>query len=177
MRTAVLTAALDELADYGYIGINMQRLAERAQVNKTTLYRRWGTKGALIADALIAGSEGLEPVDTGSLRGDLMALNATMPAASAGRDRLAQAAAISNALDQMPDEPDVLAAREALWSRRLEIVEAAVGRAKERGEIRADADPELILDVLFGAFHTRVVSRRQPLTAEFLAGIAEVVLR
>ncbi|HET6874710.1 MAG TPA: helix-turn-helix domain-containing protein, partial [Acidimicrobiales bacterium] len=64
MRTAVLTAALDELADYGYTGINMQRLAERAQVNKTTLYRRWGTKGALIADALIAGSEGLEPVDT-----------------------------------------------------------------------------------------------------------------
>jgi AcrR family transcriptional regulator len=167
VQAAVLDATLDELTDHGYDALSIAKVATRAGVHKTAVYRRWPSKGSLLAAALLDGSTELAFPDTGSLVGDLLALNITGPQADTTPDRLARGIAVTRALDAAGADPDVAKARSVLWDRRLAVVRHAVEQAKDRGEIAAEVDADLILDVIFGAFHTRVVARGEPFTPEF----------
>jgi AcrR family transcriptional regulator len=71
----IFDATLDLLAEKGYEGLTIEGVAQQSGVNKTTVYRWWPSKGALLGAALI-GARQLEftPPDTGSLTGDLEAL-------------------------------------------------------------------------------------------------------
>jgi hypothetical protein len=90
---------------------------------------------------------------------------------------MARAIAVTCALDAARDDPDVAAARDRLWALRLDLVRGALGRAEERNEIRPGVDAELLLDVVFGTFHTRVVARGAPFTADFARQVVALVLR
>jgi AcrR family transcriptional regulator len=73
-RVAILTATVDELTDKGYDSLSIEGIAARAGVGKHTIYRWWGSKGALIADCLVENllpSPAYEPPDTGDVRADL----------------------------------------------------------------------------------------------------------
>lgn len=71
----IFQATLELLAAKGYEGLTVEGVAERSEVNKTTIYRWWPSKAALLAAALVkADLLAMEPPDTGSLRGDLEAL-------------------------------------------------------------------------------------------------------
>ncbi|GAB3997096.1 hypothetical protein GCM10029992_19010 [Glycomyces albus] len=75
VRSAVLRAAADALIERGFGHIDLADVARRAGVGKTTVYRRWGTVPGLVADLLAEMAETSQPrADTGSLRGDLVAL-------------------------------------------------------------------------------------------------------
>src|SRR4029079_3043998 len=75
VRTAVLAATLELLVETGYDGLSVDAVAARARAPKTTVYRRWPTKAALVAAAAADRSEQLVPVpDTGSMGGDPTAL-------------------------------------------------------------------------------------------------------
>ena len=83
----ILATVLEMLADTGYDSITFEEVARRAKASKATLYRRWPTKRDMVVAAVKAGpSSGhtQDAVDTGSLRGDLLALchrlNATLRA-------------------------------------------------------------------------------------------------
>ncbi len=167
VRRRVLEATLDELTATGYAGLSIGAVADRAGVHKTTVYRWWPSKGALLAAALLEQSNDLEVQDTGRLGTDLLALSDTAPRSTDASDPIALAVAVTCALDAARDDPDVAAARAQLWDRRLAIVRQALQRAEERGEIATGVDSEMVLDVLFGAFHTRVVARGVPYTAEY----------
>ena len=52
IRAAVLEATVSALIEHGYDGLTMERIADRAGVNKTTLYRRWGSRAGLVVDAV-----------------------------------------------------------------------------------------------------------------------------
>ena len=63
------------LVEHGYESLNVEDVAQRAGVHKTTVYRRWPTKAELVADAVRERSaDRVEVPDTGSLAGDLQAL-------------------------------------------------------------------------------------------------------
>src|SRR3954451_10610059 len=71
----IFDATLDMLAAHGYEGLTIEGVAERSGVNKTTIYRWWPSKAALLGAALVeADLLGFEPPDTGSLRGDFVAV-------------------------------------------------------------------------------------------------------
>src|SRR6478735_11807522 len=72
----ILDAALDLLASSGYDRLTMDAVATAAKASKATLYRRWDTKAELVVDALsrAKGAPHVNAVDTGSLRGDLIAV-------------------------------------------------------------------------------------------------------
>lgn len=75
LQAAILQAALDELAEVGYAQLTMERVAERAGASKASVYRRWGSRLELAAAVLHhVMPEPDTPPDTGSLRGDLLAL-------------------------------------------------------------------------------------------------------
>src|SRR5438132_14252115 len=72
VRQAVLNAAFAELGEKGYDGFNMEAVARRSGVHKTTVYRRWPTRDALVVDALDSRGDRHSPISvTGSLRADL----------------------------------------------------------------------------------------------------------
>src|ERR1700761_8740952 len=74
---AILNAALAALTENGYDATNMDDIARRAGVGKAAIYRRWSSKAALMADALVYWRPDLvtnEAPDTGNLEGDLDAV-------------------------------------------------------------------------------------------------------
>src|SRR5262249_48520076 len=72
IRAAVLAAAFDELVEVGYGRLSMESVAQRAEVHKTTVYRNWGSREALIAAAVREQTARDVPMpDTGSLAEDL----------------------------------------------------------------------------------------------------------
>jgi AcrR family transcriptional regulator len=74
---AILDAALEALDEHGYDATNMNDIAARAGVGKAAIYRRWSSKAALMADALVHWRPDLldrDVPDTGSLTGDLEAV-------------------------------------------------------------------------------------------------------
>ncbi|AVH57447.1 MULTISPECIES: TetR/AcrR family transcriptional regulator [Streptomyces] len=74
VRTAVLRAAGDVLAEQGFAHLDLADVARRAEVGKTTVYRRWGSVTGLVADLLSDMAEQSVPrTETGSVLGDLRA--------------------------------------------------------------------------------------------------------
>src|SRR5690606_12208701 len=74
VRAAVLAAATEELVAHGFHALNMERVAERAGVGKTTVYRRWGNPAGLTVDLLSdLADRSTTPPDAGSLAANLAA--------------------------------------------------------------------------------------------------------
>src|SRR5262245_35999677 len=74
VRAAVLRAAGDALIEHGFDQLDLADVARRAEVGKTTIYRRWGTAAGLVTDLLKEMAEqSLPRTDTGSLIEDLRA--------------------------------------------------------------------------------------------------------
>jgi AcrR family transcriptional regulator len=75
LEEAIMRAALAELADAGYSGVSMERVAARARTSKAVLYRRWPDRAHLIADSYIRFVvQDVDIPDTGSLREDVISL-------------------------------------------------------------------------------------------------------
>jgi len=154
--TAIIRATLELLVASGYRALTMEQVRERAGVGKATIYRRYGSKEELVRAVVAHLNTGVpDPPDTGSVRGDF---------AEVVRSLLA-GAEISGALTFMPrmlsevaHDPEL---REifyaALVQPRRDLLEAILRRAIERGEIRADVDVELAIDLLAGPVVYRLV--------------------
>lgn len=76
LEAAILEAAWDELAERGYVNLTVGSVARRAGTSKAVLYRRWADKRKLVEAAVVSRSatQMITPADTGSLRGDLIAI-------------------------------------------------------------------------------------------------------
>jgi AcrR family transcriptional regulator len=142
-------------------------------VNKTSVYRRFGTREALIASALerIAYDVGSQLSDRGSLRKELELIArhvARLLGAPMGRS-LARAAFSESADSALA----ALALREMKKPRAAVI--AMVERARGRGEWRTDVAPEVVLAALVGALLHRALLERAPLTPRFVRQVVDFV--
>src|SRR5690606_20938492 len=79
-----MRATIEVLAEGGMSGLTMDAVAARAGVAKTTIYRRWDSKEAMVVDAVRRMAAPTSAIDTGTLRGDLEALAGQMVRALAG---------------------------------------------------------------------------------------------
>ncbi|MGN9837034.1 TetR/AcrR family transcriptional regulator [Nonomuraea sp. H19] len=159
----IFDATLRLVAEKGYDGLTVEGVAERSGVNKTTIYRWWPSKGALLGAALVeADVLGFDPPDTGSLRGDLVALVAGVKrllTEPPGSDIAVTALAAAVRHPEL-DARHFFADR---FAREREIFERAV----RRGELKESVDPMLIVDLLAGAVWVRAVFRGLPVTDDF----------
>jgi AcrR family transcriptional regulator len=169
-----LQAAAEALADRGLNGMSIEDVASRAGVGKATIYRRWSSKGALALDAFLAESqEWLPSVDTGSLYGDLQrSLQAWVDAVRGTPLGIV----LAGLLDETRSDPDLAAS----WQhrvvqptrRRYAII---FDRAIRRGEIPADTDRDVVIDLLFGAIGYRMLVVFRPLDEHFIQQIVHIV--
>jgi AcrR family transcriptional regulator len=167
----VIDALLGELAEHGLGGTTIEAIARRAGVNKTTLYRRWGSKEELLLDALLEVGERRVPIpDTGSLRDDLLTVMREIVA----NVSTPEAEAVVRAVAAEPDsDSKVVAAVRQFWQVRFELLSAVVERAIERGELPFGTDPRPYIEGLLGGVYLRLLVTREPLDDAALIQLAD----
>ncbi|WP_367129171.1 TetR/AcrR family transcriptional regulator [Saccharothrix sp. HUAS TT1] len=173
-RAAVLRATLALVAERGISATTVEAVAERSGVAKTTIYRQWPDRAALVVAAFDTTLTPPADPDTGNLRDDLVHL----------LTGLAHALTTGPAASLMPALIDA-AGRDAAFAalhrreadRRHRVVLDAIARGIDRGELPADTDPADVLDLLAGPlFHRRLISTAD-LTADFARRVVDLVLR
>ena len=143
----ILDATLAVLAEVGYDRLTMDAVASRARASKATLYRRWTAKAELVIEALLSQKAMPEPVDTGTLRGDLMATFCT----TGGLTDAHQMAVLGSVVTAIGrDEQFAAAFRRDFIGPKAESVGLIFRRAQHRGEIHPDLDVELLAAALPG---------------------------
>lgn len=174
LNTAIYEAVLAELAEVGYPGLTMERVAERAQASKASLYRRWHGKVELVMDAAYhAVPEPEEITATGSLRGDLLALFRSMAEQLSGPVGQAMLGLLSDALRDPRQAAEIRA-----YSRgnSLRAMREAARRAAERGEIDPAAITERRLEAGHALMRHHVLTRGAPVPDEIVTGIVDEVV-
>jgi AcrR family transcriptional regulator len=172
---AILSAAAQILAEGGLGGMSIEEVASRAGVAKTTIYRRWTSRGTLALDAFLAEFQGQQPPpDTGSLRGDLLAaLRAWIRSVT----RTSAGPILAGLIAEAQLDPELGAAwRERVVERLRGQHKIMLNRAVERGEIPASTDQEVALDLIFGAAYHRLLHGHRPLTDKFARQVVDVVV-
>ena len=174
----ILEAALDVLAETGYDGMTIDMVAARAKAGKATLYRRWPSKSDLVLDAVAcmkpSNLDLASPPDTGTLRGDLVAMVKT-PTIRESERKLNVMAGIVSMIARDPELAD--AARAALVEPRAAANRIVFQRAVDRGEIAADVDIDTLCMIGPAMVAYRVLLLRRPVDREFLIGnIDRIVL-
>ncbi|WP_159846734.1 TetR/AcrR family transcriptional regulator [Nocardia sp. CY41] len=165
VREAVLTATLDQVAEHGIEGLTVGDVAARAGVALTTIYRRWGTRTALIAEAVTELAAAANPApDTGTLRGDLQQL-AEQISHLISRPGIARLVGTTIALSA---DPEVAAARHRFWEDRFQQSSRVIARAVERGELAEDVDPREVLETLSAPLYFRLLVADAALDDAFL---------
>lgn len=133
VRAAVLAAAVDELSEHGYAAFTVDNVAQRTGVHKTTIYRRWSDRDALIADALADSVAAEIPVpDTGSIDDDLNTLARSLVAwisSPSGR------AVLSVMVADTAGQPSPPVSARHVFRDRIRTALPVVTRAIERGEL------------------------------------------
>lgn len=154
----MLDAALVELARSGYAGFRMNEVTARAGVHKTTVYRRWPSRMALVAalvDRMRAPLHNNPLPNTGQLERDLV--EAFTRRFAVGRK--IEGRAWARLLDER-HSPEVEAIIGEAVDERRDEWRSMIARAIDRGEIPRGTDAQLLLDVVRAVVDAHGPSRR-----------------
>ncbi|TDC27624.1 TetR/AcrR family transcriptional regulator [Kribbella albertanoniae] len=172
----ILEATVTVLAELGYDRLTMDAVAAMAKASKATLYRRWSTKADLVVEA-ISRAKGCplpEDVDTGSLRGDLIA----MSCGDGGFTDELPMSVIAGLVTALHRDADLQKAfQERFLKPRQEISVGMYARAVARGEIGPDADIEMLSVTLPAVIvHQAYILGQQPTEELILRVIDHIIL-
>jgi AcrR family transcriptional regulator len=175
-RQSILRSTLKLLKqDGGFPELSIEAIAADANVGKTTVYRWWPTKGALVADAFSASADNeLRFPNTGSLYSDInLQMRGLIRIFRSQRGKVVAALLAGGQSD-----PELLEAYRDrfLWPRRRQAYET-LQRGVDRGELPVGSDFDLILDSLYGPILMRFLIRHVKLEESFADELCEVVLK
>lgn len=175
-RKAIMDAAAELLLARGLSAVSMDAVAERARVSKATIYRWWPTKESLALDALYTEWAAVQPGprDTGTLRGDLLALLRPW-------SRLATSKPYGRVIAALVTEAQTDPVFAAEYRRRVveprrDQARAVFHRAIERGEIPPGTKVEVAIDLLYGPLYHRLLHGHAPLSDRFVRDVVDLAL-
>ena len=156
IRTQVLDAVRSELVEHGFDALTVDSVADRAGAHRTTVYRRWRDVGGLLADALDADTgDDWQAPDTGTLEGDLAAMNGEIHAALSEQPSITAALIAASFRSE-----EAAGALRNFWEARYARCEITVERAVERGEVPPDTAARAVLVVATAPLYHQVVLLR-----------------
>jgi AcrR family transcriptional regulator len=172
LEAALLEAAWQELVEAGFARLTMESVAARAKTGVAVLYRRWANKDDLVIAAInhYGNTRPVDIPDTGSLRGDMIAL---LNGASTTRVSFVAVitAAFSGLLSSTGLTPaevrERVMADRPLWSERI------YARAHERGEIDLDRIPPAVLAMPFDLMRHDMLMTYKPIPPERVHAIVD----
>lgn len=178
---AILEATRAALVELGWSGVTMGDVAARAGVAKTTLYRRWPGKAALVVDAVAESFDELELPDRGSLRADVEGVVRSFARLVARPETKASLMAVVAEATRDPALQQRV--RTAVVDRQKRLVIQGRQRAQARGELPPDADEasaardvDLVFDVIAGAVLHRILVSAEEVDAAWASTFARLLL-
>jgi AcrR family transcriptional regulator len=170
----ILTAALAELQEVGYDRMTMDAVARRAGASKATLYRHWPSKADLVVDAirLLGDAPDETSTDTGTLRGDLLAL--LLGTHGPGAEE--QLCVIRGMVSACATDPEMARAFQSqIISHKRDLALAIVRRAQLRGEVSEATDIQFLVDVVPGMLVFRHLLTPHPVDEAYLTRLVDEV--
>lgn len=172
---AILDAALELLLEGGYGRVTVEAIAARAHVGKSTIYRRWSSKGPLVVEALGRLLHLGPAVDTGDVRRDLQALLRRVVGVL-GQPLLRLS--IPGLIADLAADPELAEAfRRTFIDPKRTRVALLLDRAVSRGQLDSGVDAELVTDLLVGPVLWRAILTGAPLDERFISGLVGQVAR
>jgi AcrR family transcriptional regulator len=171
---AILDAVLALLEGEGYRALTIESVARQAGVGKQTIYRWWKSKAELVLEAYANHSASKLPMpDKGSLRADLewffCSAFKRLTDISGPTMRGLMADAVYD-----PEFLEIL--REVLIAKRRAALHQVLERGRRRGELKPDADLDVVIDLLFGALWYRLLLQHAKLDSRFARQLVASVL-
>jgi AcrR family transcriptional regulator len=172
VRAGASFAAWDELAETGFAKLTMESVAARAKTGVAVLYRRWPRKDQLVIAALhhYGSTHPVEMPDTGSLRGDMLALLASVSdgrrAFTAVMTAVFAGLQADSGLTPAEVRARILGSR-PFWSEQL------FKRAQERGEIDLGTIPPTVLSMPFDLMRHDMLMTFKPVPEERIVSIVD----
>src|SRR5271169_1336324 len=173
-RQAILRSTLHLLQRTSFPDLTIEAIAADAGVGKTTVYRWWPNKGALVVDAFASSTETkLHFPDTGSVYRDMsLQMNQFLGILRTRRGRI-----VAELLGAGQADPKLLEAfRERFLRPRRQEAYKTLQRGIERGELPMRLDLDLVLDVLYGAMYMRFLIRHDELSESYVRAVCRTVL-
>ncbi|HTX36958.1 MAG TPA: TetR/AcrR family transcriptional regulator [Bryobacteraceae bacterium] len=174
-RRRILQAALDLMDETGFDRVTAEAIAGRAGASKATVYRWWPNKAAVVIEAFREAIAPELPLrDTGSLRGDLTTQMRNFARVLSGRGgRMLLSFVVAARSD-----PEVAAAFRAIWSDPRRAEAKTMLRHKQlSGQLRPDADLDLVLDSLYGPLYYRFLVKNEPPSQKYAEALADLVIQ
>jgi AcrR family transcriptional regulator len=175
-KQAILKAAFELIGERGLAATSMDAVADRAGVSKATIYRWWDSKELLALEALYAEWDTAGPAsrDLGTLRSEMLAVvRPWVRMAVAGPSARILTALVA----EVQNDPEFGEAYRARFVQpRRDQARAMFSRAIARGEIPADTDIEIAIDLLWGPFYHRLFHGHAPLNDRFARRSVDTVL-
>lgn len=169
---AILRATLEQLAFVGYRALSIEDVANKANVAKTTIYRRFPEKKDLVRAALSSFAKEIKIPDTGTLRGDLLALGHEFLrfASSASGQGILRVVALENA------DPELETIGDELRREREDAVAEILRRAVARGELAKMSDPKLLLDAFVGPLHLKLFCNNERVDEPYMLRLIDLLM-
>jgi len=163
IRAAALEATVSALIEHGYDGLTMERIADRAGVNKTTLYRRWGSRTGLVVDAVESYAAAQADVpDTGDIDEDLRRWARSIYTMLTGT----VSGALVRAIFSAGDTAELRQLRRRFWLSRVVLVRPLVERAIIRGQLPPGTDTDEVIRHVGAPLYYRLLVLAEPLSVE-----------
>ncbi len=173
----ILKSALNVLAESGYERMTMDMVASEAKAGKGTMYRRWASKAELVLEAIEhmkrSQINNSELPDTGTLRGDILALLQPQSVEDAQR-KLKIMAGVATLISQDQSLADV--AHSAFVEPWIEVNKILIGRALKRGEASKTSNIEIVAQLLPSMAAYRMLIARKDFDRSFVISLVDNVL-
>ena len=176
-RLAALDATRALLVELGYERLTLDAIAARAGVGRQTLYRWWGSKGAIVAEAALAGglASELRPIaDSGELEGDLRAWLSEWVSHVATQEGTSLTLALTAAASDSQAIADQL--YERFTGPHEEQLRTRLADAREAGQLRTDADVATLAAAIVGFLLYRILGRQRLPAASDVEALVALVL-
>ncbi|MGW4894384.1 TetR/AcrR family transcriptional regulator [Kitasatospora sp. NPDC004240] len=158
-RTTVLEATLAELVETGYADTRIDRIAARAGVAATTVYRRWGTLEAIVVDLADELAVTISLGESAGLEEDLRTIARAVVALNEDPTHKAWLQVMVSAAIRSPEARTALS---SVLAHRRDITSVAVRAAIARGEVPPDTDPHEVIRATVAPLYLRVYINGEP---------------
>ena len=170
---AILDATLAEYGEHGFDGMSVERVAARAGASKTTIYRRYPSKVAMVAAALAHAGEQRPVVGTGTLAGDVEAVLRHL--VDLTRDPV-HGPGLRHIVGDRLRNPELGEVYAAFVRQRRATTQALLREAIDRGELRPDVDLEVATDAIGGPIFYRHLITHLPIDERLVAEVKAAFL-
>ncbi|WP_369138666.1 TetR/AcrR family transcriptional regulator [Modestobacter versicolor] len=174
LEAAIADAVLGIVREGGARAVTMEAVAARAGTSKPVLYRRWPDRGALLRHVLLAeATRAIPTADTGSFRGDLLAVLRGWAALLTGP----RAPVVAAVVAAMVEDPQFAAAfRDGVIGWRKAEMAALIRRGIDRGEVRPDVPVEIARELGQSVLWHRFLVTGDPITDDVVRQVVDEVV-